>query len=67
MIMAAISERVLSSKEQTKLCYNGFAYDFDKFSSDGSLNSGSELSIDYTMTIVDCVLCKLKGAMSGSH
>ena len=31
MIMAAIAESVLSSRERTKLCHNGFAYDFDKF------------------------------------
>ena len=37
MIMAAIAESVLSSRERTKLCRNGFTYDFDKFSLDGSL------------------------------
>ena len=35
--VAAIAESVLSSRERTKLCHNGFPYDFDKFSLDGSL------------------------------
>ena len=36
MIVATVPETMVISKDCTKLCHNGFVYDFGKFSSDRS-------------------------------